>query len=134
MIQVLTHTDRLQRLQKEMDSARKTICSLTDISIDEQNALFFESAFEWLAVITDSNPHAMEQLPKLREFWGFWKKTWFHLDMVFINHVYAFCLEDHEVKNYYYNMHRTTIDNRHAHNTSVECDYHMLMKKLSNRL
>ena len=134
MIQVQSHTDRLHRLQKEMDSARKTITSLTDISSDDQNKLFFESAFEWLAVITDNDDQAMQQLPKLREFWGFWKKTWFHLDMVFINHVYAFCLNDEETRNYYYMIHRTTIDNRHAHSTSVECDYHMLMKKLSNRI
>lgn len=131
MINYESHIERVKLLQSKMDEARKTVSRITRINAEQQNELFFESALEWLSVITDNDDQAMEQLPNLKEFWGFWKKTWYNLDKVFIDHVRSCRLTEIEAINYYYMIHRTSIDNRHAHSTSVECDYHMLMKRLS---
>jgi len=120
---------RAEQFTKEMIYTRSLVAQLTRISLDDQEERFFESALQWLELITGNDAMAVQQLPKLKEFWGFWKKTWLNADKAFLLH-YRKC-DPAMYATVYDHFHRITLDNPVMNGTSVHCDYHLLIKGIA---
>lgn len=121
----------IETLQKEMEATRVRVRQITGMSDNDILDLQLDAAHEWLVAITRNNTEAVENMKRLREFWGFWKKTWHKADLAFIDYVERWEVQD-AVENLYRHYHRVTLDNAHINNPNITAEYH-LVSKLSGR-
>jgi hypothetical protein len=117
-------------LSAEMALTRKRVERLTGITEDRQNMLLFDSGYDWLELTTGNDAQALQHMPRTKEFWGFWKKTWHRVDIAFLRFVHDAHVQNNLV-DYYNHFHRITKDNAIMNGTSVQCDYHLLIKGLA---
>lgn len=121
----------IAELQKEMEATRMEIRRLTGLNDNDLNDMLIDGAHEWLLLITAGNATAVDHMQRLREFWGFWKKTWHKADLAFIEFMKQWAAESGAL-NYYRQYHRVTMDNELINNPNIQAEYY-LVRKLSGR-
>jgi len=124
----------LRLLQSEIELVRSEVAQLTGISEEKQNLMLFERGYQWLELTTDNDAQALQHMPRTKEFWGFWKKTWHQADKAFVEFFKVYgrnCPKSAPM--YYEHFHRVTKDNALMSGTSVQCDYHLLIKGLATQ-
>lgn len=123
--------ESIKQLHEEMQHARERVLALTGIRENDLNNMIIDGGEEWLKLVTRHNARALQFLPRTREFWGFWRKTWHQMDLVFL------AIDDHCRLNremaifYYYETHRITLDNQNVNNSRVFAHYHLLRSMIT---
>lgn len=121
----------IEQLHADMLRTRAEILRITGIRENDLNDLVIDGGHEWLALITHNDARAMEFIPRTREFWAFWKRTWHTIDLAFITMNERIPL-GRQAASLYYCMHRITRDNIHLNNMSVHAHYHLLRSMITS--
>lgn len=125
-------TQSIASLQEEMKRTRLDVQHHTGLSPERQEQMFFEGAFVWLGMITNNDQRALQHLPLMREFWGFWKKAWLRIDQDFVETMNRCSMSRKDCLKQYDGMHRITLDNVHLNNTITQAQYHIIRKMVSH--
>lgn len=125
------NTITIQQLHKEMELTRAQVLRLTGMRENDLNDLMIDNATEWLRLITHNDARALEFIPRTREFWGFWKKTWHKVDVAFLQ-LNGQCPFNRHAEIIYCHMHRVTRDNIHMNNATTQANYHMLRSMITH--
>lgn len=125
-----TSTHLIAELQREIAHTREEVLRLTGISLEKQDLLFVEAGLDWIEMITQGDRKAMELMPKMREFWGFWKKQWLRIDLQFIQTIGPGNMSRTGSAIYYEGMHRISYENKLIANISTQAHYHIIRKHL----
>lgn len=121
----------INELHAEMQRARERVLALTGIRENDLNDMIIDGGNEWLKLITHHNARALEHMPRTREFWGFWRKTWHQMDLCFLAIDDRCNLNREMALFYYYETHRITLDNVNVNNSRVYAHYHMLKSMIT---
>jgi hypothetical protein len=120
-------------LQQEIRATRKEVARITGMDQHQIEMLMVDLALEWLEMIAGPQDKAREYVPKLREFWGFWKKMWHTTDLAFLKEAEKLSLSRQQMERYYKHVHRITRDNPNMNNTTVQCDYGMIARMVRHK-
>jgi hypothetical protein len=124
-------TQSISDLQLEMIETRLNVARIVGVSDDKLEQMMVDAGLDWLDLVTQNSP-AASNIARMKEFWGFWKKTWHKTDLEFLKLVRTWDIRSFKLIYYYEYLHRISHDNPHLNNTSVNCDYHMLLRMVKS--
>lgn len=122
---------KIEELQAEMQRTRERVLVLTGIRENDLSDMILDSGEEWLKLITHNDARALQYIPRTREFWGFWRKTWHNLDLAFLDCSERCNLNRYQAETFYHFTHRITADNSNVLNSRVQAHYHMLRSMIT---
>jgi hypothetical protein len=117
---------QIERAKLQHARTQAVIKDITGLTADEQNAMMFEKAYDWLESIGCKGDD-QTMIASTRQFWGFWKCEWHRLDLLFINwwNHHDNTLDDVAMYEFYHNP-----ENKFLQGAITHAGYHQLIKTI----
>lgn len=110
----------------EMQCTQTEVADVTGLAPEKINEMMFETAYEWLR--QQGCDDAMQtNFTSQPEFWGFWKKAWHEVDLLFLQAHYTYWF--HNADQWYLQYHH--VSGRTMNSDGISASYHSLIKTLS---
>lgn len=112
----------------ELDCTRTEVMDVTGLSEDELEQIMFEQAFAWLQA-QGCDPAMQLNFASNKEFWGFWKRSWYQADREFLRHFYYWGYDPMQCVHFYEWFHNS--DSYPMNDAMINSAYHSLIKTLA---